>query len=362
MKRALLIVMLMAGVAASAQTAAKLPVVKPNVATLRRFEDSLKVYSDNMINERYASQRFISDSMFTRTLVKALKTPYSFDYPFDSVQTVSHLYAPDSAFRIFTWQFWRDKDWFLQRGAIQMRTADGSLKLYPLHDVSMWTDAPQDSIRTPGNWIGAIYYNIIEKAFNGKKFYTLLGYDDHDSFTTRKWIDVLYFDDNRKPVFGGPFFRIVSDEVKIASNKMARFFIEYKDGTNAKLNYDKDMDMILYDHLISEDNHPERTATLVPDGDYVGFKWDGGKWVQIDKVFTYKLQDGQAPVPAPIKDAAGNNDESKLMQQSETNRKRDNEQRQKEKTKQGMPKKGPITQPPVVPDHKQPAKKDEESY
>ena len=30
----------------------------------------------------------------------------------------------------------------LQRGAIQMRTADGSLKLIPLHDVSMFTKKP----------------------------------------------------------------------------------------------------------------------------------------------------------------------------------------------------------------------------
>jgi hypothetical protein len=37
-------------------------------------------------------------------------------------------------------------------------------------------------------------------------------------------------------------------------------------------------------------------------------------------VFDFKLEDGQAPMPAPLKDANGKSDELKLMQQSEKNR------------------------------------------
>ena len=64
--------------------------------------------------------------------------------------------------------------------------------------------------------------------------------------------------------------------------------------------YDDDLNMIIYDHLISESNEPAKKFTYHPDGDYEGFKWVNGKWVHIDKVFDQKLEDGQAPVAKPL--------------------------------------------------------------
>jgi hypothetical protein len=78
--------------------------------------------------------------------------------------------------------------------------------------------------------------------------------------------------------------------------------------------------MIVYDHLISETNEPDKVYTYVPDGDYQGFKWDNGKWVQVDKVFDFKLKDGEAPLPEPLKDESGKSNEQKLLQQSSRNR------------------------------------------
>ena len=279
----------------------------------------MKIYGRKMIMEKTASQRFMADSVFIRMLVRSLKTPNSFNYPFDSLETVSHIYAPDSTFRVFSWQFTRDDDYYRQRGAIQMKTADGSLQLFPLLDMSDFTRAPQDSVRTGQNWIGAIYYSIVMKTFNGKKYYTLLGFDDNNMRSTKKWMEVLTFNEKGKPAFGGPYFSVVNDSVKTPSFP-ARYCLEYKKDGRARMNYDKDMDMIVYDHLISESNEPGKVYTMVPDGDYQGFKWQNGKWMQIDKVFNYKLRDGQAPIPAPLKDAAGKSDELKLMQQSEKNR------------------------------------------
>ncbi len=148
--------------------------------SLQQQEDSIKQYAKDMIFAPMAEDRLVADSIFTRMFVKALRTPYSFKYPFDSVITVSKLYAPDSTFRIFTWQFQRDESYFRQRGAIQMKTKDGSLKLFPLLDASQFTNNPTDSVRTNTNWIGAIYYNIIAKEYQGKKYYTLFGFDDND--------------------------------------------------------------------------------------------------------------------------------------------------------------------------------------
>src|SRR6476646_5414407 len=94
---------------------------------LEKHHDSLSRYAYDIINAQEPSQRFRADSFFIRMLVRSLKLPNSFYFPFDSLQTISKLYAPDSSFRIFTWQIKKDVYEFWQRGAIQMRTPDGSL-------------------------------------------------------------------------------------------------------------------------------------------------------------------------------------------------------------------------------------------
>src|SRR4051795_12712692 len=127
-----------------------------DLKSLQEQEAAMAPYAKNMIFADQTEDRLIADSTFTRLFVKALRTPYSFNYPFDSVITVSKIYAPDSSFRIFTWQFERDESYFRQRGAIQMKTKDGSLKLFPLLDASQFTGNPTDSVRSNTNWIGAI--------------------------------------------------------------------------------------------------------------------------------------------------------------------------------------------------------------
>src|SRR5580704_1581538 len=98
----------------------------PAEAIFQQREDTLKRFAYDIVNAETPESRFRADSQFIRSLVKALKLPNSFYYPFDSLQTISHLYAPDSTFRIFTWQFKKDNMLYLQEGAIQMNQPDGS--------------------------------------------------------------------------------------------------------------------------------------------------------------------------------------------------------------------------------------------
>lgn len=263
-------------------------------------EDSLKKYAFDIVNGKEAAERFRADSNFTKMLVRALQQPYSFNYPFDSLQTISHLYAPDSSFRIFTWQVIKNEDVFRRHGAIQMKTSDGSLKLFPLLDKTTLTEDINNAVTSNESWIGAIYYQVLENIFNGKKYYTLLGYDENGFRSSKKRIEILYFNQENKPVFGGQFFSFQKDPTP--KPPQSRFAIEYKKQSSARMRYDTELGIIIYDHLISEDNLPEKKYTYVPDGDYEGFKWENGKWVHIDKVFTFKLQEGQAPVEKPLKE------------------------------------------------------------
>ena len=280
-------------------------------------EDTLKRYALYMITDSLTEDRMVSDSIFTKTLVRALQTKNSFYYPFDSVLGISRLYAPDSSFRIFTWNLQFDDYYSRQKGAIQLRTRDGSLKLIPLRDNSEFTEKADDSVRNRNNWIGAIYYNMIKTQFNGKNYYTLFGFDHNTVNSSKKWIEVMYFNERNEPVFGGPFFTYALDS--IPKKPKYRLSIEFKKGARILVNYVQELEMILVDHLISESDQPELASTMVPDGDNEGYKWENGKWVHIDKVFTFKLRDGEAPVEDPVLDDKGRKNEQKLKERSDKN-------------------------------------------
>jgi hypothetical protein len=264
-------------------------------------EDSLQVLAQRILTGRDAAERFRSDSSFTRMLVRALATPHSFHYPFDSLRNISRVYAPDSSFRIFTWQVMRDEQVFRRHGAIQMKTPDGRLKLFPLIDRSPMFYLSMDTVASTDWWMGALYYRIIRKEYAGKPYYTLLGYDEHTVRSTRKVAEVLHFDASGRPRFGGPFFRFPAGDT-LHAPLMSRFWIEYKKDGNGRMQFDEELDLIIFDHLISESDEPDKPHTFIPDGDYEGFRWENGAWQYIEKVFHQKLEDGQAPVVAPVKE------------------------------------------------------------
>lgn len=279
-------------------------------------EDSLKTISQKMVFSENPAERFRSDSHFIRMLIRALKVPNSFYFAFDSLN-ISKVYAPDSSFRIFTWQMKRDEYIVLQKGAIQMNTPDGSLKLFPLFDNSMFTKKPVDSVRSAKNWIGAIYYKAIMKVHQGKKYYTLIGFDDFNVNSNKKWMEVLHFNAAGEPIFGGPFISFKEDSVKRPTQ--ARFAIEYKKEAKTFFNYDPELDLIIVDHLVSESDEPEKKFTYIPDGDYEAFRWKDGQWVHIDKLFHEKLKDGDFPRERLLFDDAGNADEKQLEEASRKN-------------------------------------------
>jgi hypothetical protein len=311
-------------VAGSGQTVSEKHFTTFDKVKLEKQQDSLAPMAYEIVNAPEANQRFRADSFFIRMFVRSLKIPNSFYYPFDSLQTISKLYAPDSSFRIFTWQIKKDEYVYFQRGAIQMRTEDGSLKLFPLHDFSNFTAKPADSVRNPNNWIGAIYYRIIQKKFNGKNIYTLLGFDDFTINSNKKWMEVLTFNEQGQPVFGGPYFSFKNDSAGANKKQVMRFFIEYKKEAVTSFNYDTTLKMIIYDHLISESDEPDRKETFVPDGDYEGFTWQDGQWLHVPKVFNQSLQDGQFPTEKKILNDDGGINEELLNQQSDKNRKKAN--------------------------------------
>ena len=289
----LLIVML--GATTCAANAQPLSVVQKK--SLQVQEAVLKKHAEAIIFSEQFSTRLTADSLFTRGLVKALKENNSFSYPFDSIRNVAKIYPDDSSFRIFTWQLIVSENFVRIHGAIQIKTADGSLKLIPLIDKSDLIVNQRDTITDAQNWIGAVYTSMVQKEHNGKKYYTLFGFNFNNIRTDRKIIEVLTFE-NGKPVFGGKHFYF--ERANQYSKDPARIIMEFKEAVSPHLSYDKELRMIMMEHLVSETGDAKKTFTLVPDGDYEGFNWLNGKWIHVSKVFNDITPEGKAPMPSPL--------------------------------------------------------------
>lgn len=262
-------------------------------------QDSLRRLGYIMINDTNIATRLNALHAFIPMLTRSLKTESSFYYPFDSLDCVSAMYAPDSSFRIITWQIHLGKGLYRYYGTIQM--PGQKLKMYPLFDSSDTMNYHIQDTLTHNGWLGALYYRIIKVYAYGKNCYTLLGYDAYDLFSDRKIADVLWFQQGI-PRFGLPIFKFKYKDGHVATAN--RIFVDYKYNTTASLNYDTLQKMIVYDHTEPEDStNMGMGFTYVPDGTYEGFKFEGGFWHWIEKVFTFAInQNDNPPVPKPIFD------------------------------------------------------------
>lgn len=285
---------------AHAQTTPLAPLDSAQLRYLQQQEDTLRMLSYYVLRGKQEEDRFFACQNMIKEFVQALRTPNSFQYPFDSLNRVSFLYPPDSSFRIFTWQLYVDANTYRYYGAIQMRSSE--LKLFPLIDRSeLIEDAAEQVATTHRDWYGALYYSLRqEDAPDGTRYYTLFGFDNHRLMTRRKLIDVLTFDADGQPTFGAPIF--VNDLVESEPRTKHRVILEYSAEGSIACNYSADYGMIIFDNLIQIAGSLEGQGMMnVSDGSYRGYQFKAGQWHYIDKVFN-DFQE-EAPREQPVLDS-----------------------------------------------------------
>lgn len=288
---------------------------------LQKKEDSLKKIGLQIVQGRTSAERFVADSAFTRMFVRALVTKNSFYFPFDSIINISKIYAPDSSFRIYTWQLMINENTVRQHGAIQMSTVDGKFKPFVLSDKSDITLNMADTIGDNLGWVGAVYYKIILKKYNGHNYYTLFGFDENNIKADKKIMDILEFV-NGKPVFGNKLF--VMEKGSNYPKNPARFIMEFKKESSPRLTYDAEIDAVVFDEMVSESNTPQKKWTLVADGEYEGFKWREGKWIHLKDIFGGVIPK-KYDAPKLLRDAKGNLLEPAKNVEDDVNKKNDPE-------------------------------------
>ena len=265
---------------------------------MKLYEDSLKFLSTKVLSAERDSAKIRACYKIIPTLVEALKTPGSFKYKFESLESISILYPDDSTFRIFSWTLPRGDGSYRYFGAIQKNNLN-KLDLIPMFDRSDSIDHPEDTILKPVTWYGVVYYHLQQVKAKGKTYYMLFGLDGYDLMSTRKILDVLYFENDGIAKFGAPIFEME----KGSTYHPKRLVLEYKKDANITLNYSEEKKMIVFDHLVAQS---EKTAdlhfTFQPDGSYDGLKWNEkeGKWILVDNIFSDVIDSRKgAPVPQP---------------------------------------------------------------
>ncbi|WP_461790547.1 hypothetical protein [Pedobacter sp.] len=238
-----------------------------NIEKLNLLQDSLSAYSDSTMSVKDDIDRTAYNTMFVKKLIGGLKTPHSFQYKFDSlVNNVSILTAPNQSFRIITWSVPFTDGTYKFYGTIQMATKDGSLKLIPLNDDGK-NFSDDNLVTNQKKWFGARYYEMIPVTYPGKNpYYILLGWKGNDEKTTKKVIEVLSFE-KEDAVFGKNIFEVK----KKAANKN-RIVFEYNRQNSMTLTFDKQVNMIVFDHLAPyEANMEGNAAYYVSDSSFDGY-------------------------------------------------------------------------------------------
>ena len=267
---------------------------------IQPMEDTLVKLADSMYTAFIPDERPIYCEKFVKQLVRTLKVPNSYSYPFEKLKTKINLIASDDKeFRIFNWQVSSSPNQLRYYGAIQLPSEQ--LKLYPLIDYTKeLTKGAEDSLLTDSKWYGALYYRIITNEIKGKKVYTLFGLNASSPVSNKKVLDPLTFTEDGA-VFGAPIFN-VSSNGHFTGHRLHRFIIEYKKDVQASMNWDDDLKLVYFDKLISQVNDPNRKYTYVPSGQHDGFRWDSGFWNYIEDLIPVQtFKDGEAPAPKPLK-------------------------------------------------------------
>lgn len=245
-----------------------------NQQNLLNLQDSLLVLSYKMINDSIEPERYNANYKFIKTLVSSLKTPYSFNFPFDSLKTISIQSSPDKRFRIFSWHVMNNDGSYRYYGTIQMNNPDGKLQMFPLVDYTPAIKNSADTVTTPDKWYGAQYYRIISVLNNVQTpYYVLLGWKGNTIRSTKKVIEILYFKDG-KAYFGMPVF----DGDKDQPYKKRAIF-EYDRRATMVLNYDPSLSTVVFDHLAPPDPKLKGRFELYgPDFTYDGYRLVNGRW------------------------------------------------------------------------------------
>ncbi len=233
------------------------------------LQDSLKAKLDIIQNGIDENEKLLANQEFISILRRTLELKISFDFTFDSLNTISILKSPDNYFKIYNWFIENDDNTYRFYAMIQFKNTKNDIIF--LNDNSDDILNVEQAELSSGSWYGCLYYNIIKN--KEKKSYTIIGWDGNNEFSTKKIIDVIKFSRFNNIKFGAPIFK----DDKQKSKK--RVIIEYNDQSPVSVQFNKKSKQIIFNNLVPQKKELEGIkAYYVPDGSFNAYEYKKGKW------------------------------------------------------------------------------------
>lgn len=271
--------------------------------TFQFYEDTLKKLGLVIRNGENERVKFEASERFSDLLEDALLLKRSFDYPFDSLNTIARLVSPDKRFRIFNWVISKSNGTYEYFCFLQSyNDKKDKYEVFKLIDKNIEITTPEFQTLDVENWYGALYYKIILVKNEDVCYYTLLGWNGNDGISFKKIIEVLTFRAGNRPFFGALIFRKGKEKPK-------RIIFEYSSKAIMNLKYEKQQyqlkkrlskpkngkrfenveikkDMILFDRLVPLNQSLEGLKQYyVPETNILdAFVFEKGKWVFFEDI------------------------------------------------------------------------------
>lgn len=240
--------------------------------------------------------RMLENESLINLVESILAYPGTFDYPFESFQTLSTLKSPDDAFRLFNWNIEDNNGMNSHYCYVILRSSPTKPNEVIKFKEDHITIPPRpENTLVPSTWYGALYYKIIPVQKGTKTLYTMIGYNGGGRGTNKKILDVFYFK-GKSLKLGYPIFQ----EAENSKHLLRRVFFEYSEKANISVNLNTQLNAIVFDHLV-----PEQTNLVgmydfyVPDMTYDAYSWLGDIWQYKEDLVAVNKENRKTRIYAP---------------------------------------------------------------
>ncbi len=235
----------------------------------------LNAIGNDMVECLNESERLEALNLFQQYLDETLESDSSFELSLlEKVKNLSILTPDDKKFKLITYAFRYDSDSFVFFGLLQFKDISKPLVRFVDKGYELKNEQLREEVHDASQWPGCLYYKLIEAGKKKDKYYVLLGWNGFTSFSNRKIIEVLSFDEEGAPVFGKPVFNMNSQPVALP-----RVIFEYSNDAVMALHYEKQKNLIAFEYL-----HPPSPQAVgkfnlyLPDGTYDYLVYKKGIW------------------------------------------------------------------------------------
>lgn len=206
-------------------------------------------------------------------LILECSKPEAISHSFEEVKSLSILTSEDSVFRLFNWNIpWSDGTFDFECGLLKRIKDTDDADFYFLKSIEDSVQLTEQSPSPKNEWIPSLYYQVITKKTERLTYYTLLSWDGNNRLTTKKYIEVFWFDQAGEMRFGAP---ILVENGKAHKRKV----FEYAAQNTLNLKFNSDLNRIEFDHLVP--SNPRLAGVYEyygADLSFDAYYWKNNRW------------------------------------------------------------------------------------